>query len=253
MPSYMDAHFEQELGTCERSPRRFRTPDHDFRPDCKACKAGRMSLCSKIDDKGLARLQEISHSRLFLRDTILSVQDQVMDELMILLDGMVKLYQDLEDGRRQVIGFLGPGDLLGSIKRTAGTHCTAEAITDVTACTFERAAFLDLVQAFPDLAFQLLITATDEIEAKHFLLTLQSRWQGSGGPRSEVPIPMSRADIADFLGLTVETVSRTLSRFKSQGLIDLPEPHLAVLRNLPALHELMGFAELPERGAAFGL
>jgi CRP/FNR family transcriptional regulator len=229
-----------------------------------------MSLCSKLDDKGLARLQGISHTRLFLRDAVLSVQDQVMHELMIVLDGMVKLYQDLEDGRRQVIGFLGPGDLLGSIKRTAGIHCTAEAITDVTACTFERAAFLDLVQAFPDLAFQLLITATDEIEAKHdhvvmlgrqrpqermatFLLTLQSRWQGSGGPRSEVPIPMSRADIADFLGLTVETVSRTLSRFKSQGLIDMPKPHLAVLRNLPALHELMGFAELPERGAAFGL
>jgi CRP/FNR family transcriptional regulator len=246
------------------------TFDHSFRPDCRACKAGQLSLCSKLDHDGLTRLQEMSRTRLFLKDAILSRQDEAMEDVFIILSGMVQLYQDLEDGRRQVTGFLGPGDMLGGIKREAGIHCTAQAITDVTACGLERTAFLQLVHDFPGLAFQLLIAATDEIEAEHdhvvmlgrrrpqermaaFLLVLQHRWLNGENVRPEVPIPMSRADIADYLGLTVETVSRTLSRFKSQGLIELPDPHLAILRNVPALYDLAGLSELPVRGAAIGL
>lgn len=246
------------------------SPNHSFRPDCRACQAGQLSLCSKLDRAGSARLRAISRTRLFLKNSYLSVQEEAMDEIFIVLTGMVQLFQDLEDGRRQVTGFLGPGDMLGGLKRELGIHCSAKAITDVTACGFRRTAFRELVHEFPDLAFHLLIIATDEIEAEHdhivmlgrrrpqerlaaFLLVLQHRWRNGEEVSAEVAIPMTRAVIADYLGLTIETVSRILTRFKKQALIDLPDPHVAILRNVPALYDLAGFTEMPVRGTSIGL
>ena len=104
---------------------------------------------------------------LTLRNGFLCRQGQTQDQIFIILKGVVRLYQMLPGGRRQVTGFLGPGDLLGGLKRARGAHCTAQAVTDVMACTFSREVFLSFLRDFPDLAVTLLIAATDEIEAQH--------------------------------------------------------------------------------------
>ncbi len=245
-------------------------PPHTLRPDCNACQAGGLSLCSKVDKAGLKRLQAMSRTSLFLRHAFLCRQDEELANVFVITDGMVKLYHLLPDGRRQITGFLGPGDLLGGLKRSAPVHCTAEAITDVTTCTFDRVAFLNALHDWPELAFELLISATDEIEAQQdhiillgrkrpqerlaaFLLVLQHRFEVSNGGSTQVHIPMQRADIADYLGLTVETVSRTFTRFKTLGYIKMIDTHLVGLSNLAALSDLSGFDELPMRSIAIGL
>jgi len=212
----------------------------------------------------------MSHSTLFPKDSILATQDSELDKVFIIVDGIIKLYQILPDGRRQIVGFLGPGDLLGSIKRNASVHSTAEAVTDVVACTFERSAFLEFLQDSPDLLFELLINASDEIESQHdhvillgckrpherlaaFLLVMQQRWPVARGNGESAHIPMARADIADYLGLTVETVSRTFTRFKKLGFIALPRTNLVQFRDLAALYEVAGLTELPVRGISMGL
>ncbi len=212
----------------------------------------------------------MSHTALYLKHSFLCRQDEELDSVFVITDGMIKLYHLLPDGRRQITGFLGPGDLLGGLKRHAPIHCTAEAITDVTTCAFNRAKFLDALREWPELAFELLINATDEIEAQHdhiillgrkrpqerlatFLLVLQHRFGSANGDGTEVRIPMQRADIADYLGLTVETVSRTFTRIKALGFIKMVDAHLVVLSNLAALYDLSGFTELPVRSVAIGL
>lgn len=202
--------------------------------------------------------------------SLLFDEDQVLDRVYIVLEGMIKLYHLLPDGQRQITGFLGPGDILGGIKRHATAHCGAEAITEVKLCGFNRARFLQLLRSQPDLCLRLLIAATDEIEAQHnhatllgrrraderlaaFLLLLSHRWPSDDYVDEVVALPMSRADIADHLGQTIESVSRGLRKFKRLGYIHLPKPSLVVLKNIPALCELAGFEDTPTRDITLGI
>ena len=218
----------------------------------------------------MARLRAIGGTRLYRKGSVVFEQDAPVKTVTVIADGTVRLYHLLPDGRRQVIGFLGPGDLLGGLKRASGAHCTAEAVVDVIACAFSRRGFLDLLTVYPQLTYGLLFTATDEIEAqqdhvvllgrKHleerlaaFLILFSRRWKFDDEPVDEVKLPMTRADIADYLGLTVESVSRAFTRFRKQGLIEMPDTHRVVLRNLPALLSMAGFDEVPSHGASLGL
>jgi len=241
-----------------------------FRPDCRNCKARLVSFCAHLDAEGLERLGALTTSRLYAKGTVIFEQGMVLDHVMVIIEGLVRLYQLLPDGRRQVTGFLGTGDLMGGLKRSDGAHCTAQAITDVIACTVGRKAFLGLLETYPQLAFGLLFTATDEIEAQQdhivllgrktleerlaaFLLLYSERWQTHEHNGTAIHLPMTRADIADYLGLTVESISRTFTRFRKEGLIEMPSSSEILVRNLPALYAKAGFDEVPRRGAMLGL
>ena len=143
-------------------------------------------------------------------------------------------------------------------------------MTDVSVCGFERGRLQNLLIAYPKLCFGLLITATDEIEAQHdqitllarkragerlaaFLLAVGQRWHSTFEGNTAIPLPIARADIADYLGLTVESVSRTFQQFRSLGYIELPKPTLVVLTNLAALYALSGYEELPAARVTMGL
>lgn len=238
--------------------------------DCGNCVARQISICSNVDDKGLAELRAMSSHATFPEGKVIFDQDQRMDRVFIVVKGMIKLYHLLVDGQRQVTGFLGPGDVLGGIKRHAHSHCAAEAITEVELCGFERADLLRLLQEHPDLCLRLLVAATDEIEAQHFhavllgrkraserlaafLLLIGQRWKQRGHGLGVVQLPMSRADIADHLGQTVESVSRGLTQLRNLGYIDLPKPSMVILKNIPALCHLAGFEELPEQNVTLGI
>jgi CRP/FNR family transcriptional regulator len=229
-----------------------------------------MSLCAQVEESDLDELRSMSSKALFLKESLLFEQETRIERVFFIIEGMVKLYRLLPDGQRQITGFLGPGDVLGGIKRQAGAHCTAEAITNVRVCAFHRADFLQFLQEHADLCFRLLITATDEIEAQQdhitllgrrrvgerlaaFLLVSNHRWPLNGGINPAVSLPMTRADIADHLGQTVESVSRAFKQLKTLGYIDLPKPNLVILKNLPALYGLAGFEEMPSQHIALGL
>lgn len=257
-----------EAVTAERP--RFCSDSGKTSDPCQGCVVRHMSLCSHVEKDDLNRLQSMSSEALFLKDSLLFEQDTRIERVFVIIEGMIKLYRLLPDGQRQITGFLGPGDLLGGIKRQAGAHCTAQAVTDVRVCAFARSDFLRFLQDHAELCFKLLITATDEIEAQQdhitllgrrrvgerlaaFLLVSNHRWPLNGGAHPAVVLPMTRADIADHLGQTVESVSRAFKQLKTLGHIDLPKPNLVVLKNIPALYELAGFEELPAHHIALGL
>jgi CRP/FNR family transcriptional regulator len=243
-----------------------------FISKCANCKARAVSFCfcSHVDEPGIARFRAMSATHLVLKGGLLFEQDTPLNSVFIVVDGMIKLYRQIADGRRQVTGFLGPGDLLGSLKKMSEAHCTAQAVTDVIVCQFDRSDFFTLLALYPNLTQALLFMATDEIEAQHdhvvalgrgsvrarmaaFLLDISHRWDTNGNGGKTVDLRMTRADIADYLGVTIETVSRCLSDFKRLGYIDMPMPQQAVLCNMPALYRLAGIDESPARRVSLGL
>lgn len=162
-------------------------------------------------------------------------QDEPADSVFNVISGALRLYRILPDGRRQVTGFAFPGDFLGlsMLNRYA---VSADALAPVTACRFERLAFRDLVCRQPGLMMHLHeITGQELSRAKDmmmllgrrtaderiaaFLTGLQARYVRIGLSSVTLELPMGRLDIADHLGLTIETVSRTLSRLDRDGCI----------------------------------
>ena len=246
-----------------------RSSPEEAQERCQECMQRHISLCTQLKEGVPAELRSLATMGTFPAHVTIFEQESELDRVYVIIDGMVKLYRDLIDGNRQITGFLGPGDILGGIKRSQGAHCTAETITEVAICVFPRKEFERLMQLHPSLCFMLLFAATDEIEAQNehlillgrkraserlatFLLMMDDRWEhhASGGV---VHLPMSRSDIADYLGLTIETVSRVFAKFREESLIYLPEPHVVHLKNLAALYDLSGMEEQPVPRTAFGL
>lgn len=170
------------------------------------------------------------------------------------VDGILCNYRSLADGRRQVISFAYPGDLIG-LGNSATCQFSCEALCRSCVQRISRDALLrrseganDSVHRLFELAavelanmqeHQLLLgrkSATEKIAT--FLLALVDR-HGEDGPQTpRIHLPMTRADIADFLGLTLETVSRTLSKLRVTGVIDLPHATKVVIRDRNTLEDL---------------
>ena len=157
-----------------------------------------------------------------------------------LTSGVLRLSKLLPNGRRQIAGFLFPGDFLGITMEDEHAF-TAEAIIPSKLCQFSRARFDGFVDTHPHLERRLYAVAAHELAAARqqvvllgrktaaervasFLLLLDARRLSSGsGEKLDgfITLPMSRSDIADYLGLRIETVSRELSALKASRLIRL--------------------------------
>ncbi len=165
--------------------------------------------------------------------------------------GAVSLFKVLADGRRQILGFAYAGDFIGLGMQ--GEHImNAQAIKATKVRSMPLAALHRIAAHDPTLSFRLYQTVALELAATRdllmttghrsaservasFLIALSRRNQESGARADIIDLPMTRADIADFLGLTIETVSRTFSKMKSRRLIDLPQSacvHLLDIREL---------------------
>ncbi|MFQ5618231.1 MAG: Crp/Fnr family transcriptional regulator [Rhodospirillales bacterium] len=229
-----------------------------------------MSLCSRLDKTAIKEFCALAIGLCYPMGAVVFEQEDELDRLFIITKGMVRLSHLTRDGRRQIIGFLGPGDLLGGIKRSIGAFCSAEAMTDVETCAFDRKTFGKFLQRHADFCFNLWVVANDEIEAQYdhsvllarktaseriaaFLMMLSERWGDPDEDSSVLHIPMPRSDIADHLGLTIETVSRILTQFKNLGYIEFRGPKTVVLTNAAALTYLAGLEDHPKPRLAIGL
>lgn len=185
------------------------------------------------------------------------------DEAVSLFDvvhGVIRLCRLLPDGRRSITGFAFPGSILGLSVRGSYAY-TAEAITPCEIRRCARSAVTRLLDTRSDFRHRLLSIVSDELCAAQdqmvllgrktaperivsFLLWIASKSQGDG---KRVDLPMSRTDIADYLGLTTETVSRELTKLKQAGLIAMPTPHHIELLRRDALDEIAEYGEAESR------
>ena len=176
-------------------------------------------------------------------------ENEPTDYLYKLVSGTVRTSKILNDGRRQISEFYLPGDLFGH--EVGSEHSfSAEAITDVKVIVIKRSAVEALAARDNDVARQLWAMTGRELQRvqEHILLLIKTAQERVAGflleiaerikSTNEVELPMSRQDIADYLGLTIETVSRTLTVLENSEAIALPSSRRIVLRNRAALRRL---------------
>ena len=212
------------------------TGEASSRP-CDECSIRRLSVCAVLDRVELRELAHLGRQVHFGAGETVFAQEQMTTSFYNLVDGVMRLYKLLPDGRRQIIGFALPGDFLG-LAASSRHNFSADAIGSVELCQFSRSAFArfcedkpDILRRINELAVRELSQAQDHIvllgrrSAEEKVATFLVRWRNriaeAAGPSQMVPLPMSRQDIADYLGLTIETVSRTFTRFERDGVIEI--------------------------------
>jgi CRP/FNR family transcriptional regulator len=213
-------------------------------------------VCNAIPDADLARLAaaavvtEVPGGQCFIDE------GEPANSFFNITAGTAKLFKLLPDGRRQITGFVGPGHFLGLA--VSDTYAfSAEAIEDVRLCRFPRAKLRALLDDFPLMEKRLLEVAAHELVAAQeqmlllgrktarerlasFLLMLSRQGVPCGQPRRRFRLPMTRNDIADYLGLTIETVSRTLTRLRAEGVIQILSQSELGIPDVAALEGLAG-------------
>jgi CRP/FNR family transcriptional regulator len=210
--------------------------------ECQACPIRHSAVCAGADLAELAVLQHVKSYRTYAPGAPLALAGDRLDHLSSLVSGCASASHGFEDGRRQTVGLLFPSDFIGRPGRATAAYDII-AVTEVTLCRFERKGFEALLHESPGLSARLLEMTLDELEAAHelavtlgrrtarekvasFLVSLGRRQRTVRKvdvPQSPlvIALPLTRADIADHLGLTIETVSRQLTRLRKDGLISL--------------------------------
>lgn len=223
---------------------------------CVDCEVRSRAVCAVLSDDELRGLARITHSEHLKAGETLFFEGDAAGDCFIVQAGALKLYKLLPDGRRQVTGFLFKGDFLGL---QPGEECryTAEALEPVEACAIPGDKMETLVADYPKLANRLLNLASMELAAAQdqmlllgrktaqeriatFLLWLSERARQRGEAANPVRVPMSRSDMGDYLGLTVETVSRTITKLKTSGVISLKQGNRIELTDRDMLEALAG-------------
>ncbi|MGV8959071.1 MAG: Crp/Fnr family transcriptional regulator [Stenotrophomonas sp.] len=222
--------------------------------ECLQCSVRHLSVCSALSCGEVQALEEITVSQPLPTGATLARAGELRTHVYTLTDGALRLVRTLADGRRQVSGFVLPGDYLG-LSSSDSHRYDIEAIADSRVCRVPLAQMKDLRQRFPHLERKLLQRACQELDAAQdnalalarlqpaekladFLLRLAAREAQQRQASNRVSLPMGRGDIADHLGLTMETVSRTFTKLRQLGLIALPQLNLVEILDLPALQKL---------------
>ena len=225
-----------------------------FCSPCAACPVRPLSICGALSLNELSHLERIVSEISLGSGQILFQEGDPADCRFIVTEGCLRIYKLLPDGRRQIIGFLLAGDFLG-LSVTDSFAYSAEAVTQASLCRFRRNHLEDLLERFPQLEKRLLGLASDELaiaqeqmlllgrkSAKEklasMLLLLSARAERRLQASNPIDLPMTRNDIADYLGLTTETVSRVFTQFKTGSLISLEADHKVRLTDIEGLQDL---------------
>jgi CRP/FNR family transcriptional regulator len=215
---------------------------------CRDCSARHIGICDVLSDPDLSALAHLAQ-RIAVPPGKLFIEEGDSARYFFNINhGDVRVFKTLADGRRQITGFMGVGHFLGVA--TSGRYAfTAEAMNDVHLCRFERAAIQPVFYAFPALERRLLDITTHELVVAQEQMLLLGRksaqervvsfllaWSARQGEQTVMHLPMGRTDLADYLGLTIETVSRSLSRLKRDGMIGFSDAHSVTLLKPHCLH-----------------
>lgn len=209
---------------------------------CEVCSIRPVGVCGALRGREIEKLNRIGHHRSFSSGQIILAEGAHAEFFGAIINGVVKLTKTLADGRQHIVGLLFPTDFLGRVFRAEHKYF-AEAATDVELCCFPRQGFEKILSEHPALEDCLFRLALNELDAcqewmlllgrksaeervASFLLMIARRVPEFATHSTEktplrFELPLARADIADCLGLTIETVSRQVTRLKSDHVIEL--------------------------------
>jgi CRP/FNR family transcriptional regulator len=199
-------------------------------PRCHECLVRDSSLCASLSDSELTKLSTISRRKAVPAGAVISWEGDDNALCANVVKGALKLLKTTADGREQTVGLLSDGDFVGQPFADLGT-LTAIALTNTELCLYPRASFERVMSEQPKLERALLertMRSLNEARDRQLTLARKSAKAKLAGflldllrnrPGGTVDLPMSRGDIGDYLGLTIETVSRQFTELKSAGII----------------------------------
>ncbi len=222
--------------------------------NCHTCQARTSQLCSVFEGDSIEKLFSVAHPVSVEKGGYLLHEEDSTKYVYNLSSGVSAVERLASDGRRQIMAFVYPGDFIG-ISSGSSYSISDRALTDVTACKWHMRDIEALYETHPELehrvheiATRVLAATMDQIfvlgrknaveKIAYFLLYIDKRQVKYDGHTDEFTLPMTRADIADYLGITVETVSRAFSLLKKQGLIELSQSWVVRLLDEERLAEV---------------
>jgi len=219
-------------------------------------------MCSELDTATLNDLRKITRTRDYKAGELIFSDDAPLQSYAAIKSGIVKLSKILPDGRQQTLGLGFPPDFIGRTYKDKNTYFVS-AITNVTVCTFPRDLFNEYLKATPSLEHRLFELTLNELDAARdwmlmlgrmsaiekvatLLLSFADRLyksnslQGIPCDETHFELPLTRSEISDFLGLTIETVSRQFSLLKKKGLIGITQQRFIEILDKEGLSLLAG-------------
>jgi CRP/FNR family transcriptional regulator len=205
---------------------------------CPDCRLNRICLPHGLDPKEIEQLDGIvKRNKPLQRGDLFYAQGDAMRSLFVILSGSAKSYITASDGTEQIVGFYFPGELMGLDALEHHRHnSTAMALEKTVLCELPFTRFEDLCAKIPHLNHEMFSLYSKELTHEQemlllmgqrdvdqrlavFLLNLSARFKARGYSSSDFFLSMSRYDIANFLGIAPETVSRSFSQFEKRGLL----------------------------------
>lgn len=226
---------------------------------CAQCSVREKAICQSLSDTELDDINRIGRRQTIERgQTVLWQGDE---SLLVgnVIDGVLKLTSSSIDGRDQTLGLMFPSDFIGRPFGQKSNHSIV-ALTDAKICTFSRGAFDDFARDHPDLEHRLLQCTLTELDRTRqwmvllgrksatervaaFLQEMATRLADEDAAEDEpvrFQLPFGRQEIADLLGLTIETVSRQITRLREDGVIDTPDRRSVIVLDRDALDACAG-------------
>jgi len=224
--------------------------------DCQNCPIRHRAVCARCEPDELQRLEEVKYYKTYeAGQTVIWAGDR-LEFVASVVTGVATLSQTMEDGRKQMVGLLLPSDFIGRPGRETASFDVV-AVTQIVICCFRRKPFEELLVSTPHVSQRLLEMALDDLDAaREWMLLLgrktareklaslisiiarrdeKAKEASSRGKPLTVALPLTREAMADYLGLTLETVSRQISALKREGVITLEGNRHIVIPDFQAL------------------
>lgn len=234
---------------------------------CHSCPVSRHRVCTALAQMDSVRSGRSSILRRYPKGHLLLDGSRVAERFGIIVTGVAKLLHIAEDGHQKIVGLLFPGDFVGQTQPLI-PHLIAEAASSIDVCCFPRRTFDSLLKRNPTLepamyshtllelddvrAWTRMLTHRPALERlAHFLVKLDRRMRRPGHeqPSDVMELPLSRTELADYLGMTIETLSRQLTRLRSAGIIETSGRFKVRIKYWQHLDMLASAAETSERDA----
>ncbi len=228
---------------------------------CETCVVRNRAICAALDASEIQALNAIGRQRKLEAGQSLLWEGEDSVLVANVIDGVLKLSTGTADGREQIVGVVYPSDFIGRPFGQQTAH-SVTALTEAIVCVFSRTDFDNFAREHPALEHKLLQRTLAELDRTRawmlllgrksageriaaFLLEMAERLAANGacesaGGHETFDLPFSRQQIADVLGLTIETVSRQFSKLKSDGVIDLPSRRSVTILNRNELEDRAG-------------
>jgi len=230
---------------------------HLAHSECSHCPIRHRAVCSRCETEELAELDAMKTYRTYAAGEQIMWRGDPLTFVSSVVSGVATLGRSLEDGRTQVVGLLLASDFIGRPGRGVVDYDVV-AVTDTKLCCFERRAFEKLLLRSPHISQRLVEMALDELDAARewmmllgrksarekiatFLNMLVRRSNTPGRLDADlIELPLTREEVADFLGLTLETVNREMNALKNEGVIGFSDRRHFIVADSLALQGATG-------------